>query len=364
MAEQEKKKRMLGFDLARSLAVFGMVLVNFKLVMAGMATSPSWLASFTGLFEGRAAATFVVLAGVGVSLMTARARRSGDPEAIRRSRRDIMARALFLLVAGFAYTPIWPADILHFYGIYMMIGAALLMAPARILWLVVAGLSVGFTVLLLPLDYFGDWNWSTLEYRGMWTPRGLVKHLFFNGFHPVMPWAGFLLAGMWLGRQNLRDPVRWRRILLVALGIVVLTELGSALLINVLGQGAAAQDLEVIQALFGTGIIPPMPLYMLSAGATAYVVILICFRVAESRPEHPLLQPLIATGQLALTLYIAHVLIGMGLMESFGLISNGTLSQAVLWTIGFCGSGVIFAWLWRRRFQRGPLEWAMRRVTG
>ncbi len=62
-------KRIVGLDIARALAVLGMVIVNYKVVMVSNATQ-GWLATTTGLLEGRAAATFVVLAGIGLSLMT------------------------------------------------------------------------------------------------------------------------------------------------------------------------------------------------------------------------------------------------------------------------------------------------------
>jgi len=39
---------------------------------------PDWLVMVTGLLDGRAAATFVVLAGTGLSLLTKKARTLGD----------------------------------------------------------------------------------------------------------------------------------------------------------------------------------------------------------------------------------------------------------------------------------------------
>ena len=59
--------RVPGLDLARAGAILGMVLVNFHLVVAGGAGDPEWLQSAVASLQGRAAATFVVLAGVGAS---------------------------------------------------------------------------------------------------------------------------------------------------------------------------------------------------------------------------------------------------------------------------------------------------------
>ena len=66
----ESSQRQYGFDVARGLAVFGMIIVNFKIAMGAETAGPSWMVWLVGLLDGRAAATFVILAGVGMSLLT------------------------------------------------------------------------------------------------------------------------------------------------------------------------------------------------------------------------------------------------------------------------------------------------------
>ena len=61
-------KRIIGIDVARALAVIGMIIVNFKTVFGS--NGSEWLKSIVSIFDGKAAATFVVLAGVGLALMT------------------------------------------------------------------------------------------------------------------------------------------------------------------------------------------------------------------------------------------------------------------------------------------------------
>ncbi|MDP6410616.1 MAG: heparan-alpha-glucosaminide N-acetyltransferase domain-containing protein, partial [Planctomycetota bacterium] len=58
--------RVGGLDLARCLAIFGMVYVNFEVVLAAGEREPRWLGVLAACTEGRAAATFVVLAGIGL----------------------------------------------------------------------------------------------------------------------------------------------------------------------------------------------------------------------------------------------------------------------------------------------------------
>lgn len=173
-------KRIVGFDIARALAVFGMVVVNFKIVMVAEKSGTTWLDSAVGLLDGRAAATFVVLAGAGISLRSQKARASGDAGQVVQARTTLLKRAAFLLLAGLLYTPIWPGDILHFYGVYIAVAAFLLAAPARRLWTIATALVLAFPMLLFTLDYERGWDWATLSYDGLWTPAGMSRNLFFK----------------------------------------------------------------------------------------------------------------------------------------------------------------------------------------
>jgi uncharacterized membrane protein len=65
------------------------------------------------IFGGEAAATFVVLAGVGLALMTNSEIKNNDQAKIKMAQIRIIKRALFLFVVGISYIAIWPADILY-----------------------------------------------------------------------------------------------------------------------------------------------------------------------------------------------------------------------------------------------------------
>jgi len=358
------EQRIAGYDLARALAVFGMVVVNFKIVMGAEEAGPSWLVGLVGLLDGRAAATFVVLAGAGISLLSRQARWSGDRQQLARDRRRLLWRALFLFVVGLLYTPIWPADILHFYGVYVAVAALLLGASTRRLLAGAAALVTGFVGMLLTLDYNAGWDWNTLTYHGLWTPAGMVRHLLFNGFHPVVPWLAFLLVGMAIGRLDMASPAVRRRLFAWGAGVALAAEGASRLLVRTLAADATPAARELIQALLGTSPMPPMPLYMLAGAGTATAVIAAAVAVGERCREAACIRPLVATGQLALTLYVAHVVIGMGTLEAMGRLGHQTLPVALLASVVFCAGGVLFAHLWRRRFRRGPLEVLMRGLCG
>jgi uncharacterized protein len=351
--------RVEGFDLARALAFLGMVFVNFRVSIADERSGPRWLVWLVTRLDGRASATFVVLAGVGIALVSRRARESGDGAALAAVRGLLLRRAAFLFVVGLLYWPLWPADILHYYGAYIAIGAMLLDAPGHRLWTIALVLTGAFALLLvLGLDYSAGWDWETLTYHGFWTPSGFARNLLYNGFHPILPWLAFLLVGMWLGRRDVHDLAAWRRLALCGIATAALAETTSWLLVR-----AASSHLDQADAaaVFGTAPMPPMPFYMLAATATAVAVIALSVLAARRHAVACWLKPLVATGQLALTLYVAHVVIGIVPLEALGFLEGRrSVTFSVGWASAFCTGAILFADLWRRRFARGPLEMLMR----
>lgn len=351
---QPSQPRIVGYDVARALAILGMILVNYKTVMAGANRSDAWLSSLLGMLDGRAVATFVILAGVGVSLISKQGRAQPDGAGIRRARITLLKRALFLFVIGLLFVPLWPADILHFYGIYIAVAACLLTATTRQLWGAAALLVTGFVALTIVWDYETGWNWQTLAYADFWTLPGMTRNLFFNGFHPVFPWLSFMLIGMWLGRQEVHTPaVRWRLFVGGAATAVIAETLSWVLTRVVRGE---------LGVLFGTAPMPPMPLYMVAGTGTAIALIMLCLELTQRFPHARLIGPLTATGQMALTLYVAHVVGGLGLLEAIGRLENQSPLFITASAVAFFILAVLFAYGWQQRFRRGPLEWVMHRL--
>ena len=90
-------QRTPGYDVARAIAVLGMVMVDLRhelLVYDRGAAALLWLFDRV---EGKAAALFVLLAGVGISLRT---RRRHDDEDSWDDRRPLAERALLLIGIG------------------------------------------------------------------------------------------------------------------------------------------------------------------------------------------------------------------------------------------------------------------------
>jgi uncharacterized membrane protein YeiB len=359
----EAARRIPGFDVARSMAMLGMIVVHFGLVMAEDHTRPSWSVWIMHVLDGRAAATFVILAGVGLTLLSRRAVASRDDRALDPVRTTLIRRGVFLLAMGFVNLVIWPGDILRVYGVSLIVAAGLIDAPGRRLLGNALGFLLGFIALLLVVDYEANWDWSTMTYHRLWTPRGAVRSLFYDGFRSVFPWTGPLIFGMWLGRRDLRDRAVNTRVVLAAVATSTLAELVSWCLVMYFGAHPHGMDHETIQALFGTDSMPPLPLFLLSSGGAAVAVIALCVRAAEAWPRAPWVAPLAAMGQMALTWYVFHILVGLGTVVALGLATREPLPIGQACGLLFFSAAGVISWPWKRRFRYGPLEWVMRRLT-
>ncbi len=331
--------RLNALDAARFVAFCGMVLVNFS-IAAQVAPADDWASAFVDALEGRAAALFVVLAVIGVGL-------SGV------SASQLLRRAVFLFLVGLINMAVFDADILHFYALYFLVGVMFLTAPARSLWIGAVGIVALSVAAHLILDYDRGWNWDTLSYTDLWTLPGFLYNAFFNGWHPVLPWAAFLLIGMAIARADLRTLCVQHRLIMWGFGAAVLALLPQNLTTD--------PDLA---ALLGTESIPPGPFYILAGTCSACMVIGLMLKLWPVIERLRLGKLLTAPGRQSLTLYVAHILIGMGVLEEAGLL-NGTLtaSEIVTYALCFCALSSAYAILWSRKFQRGPLEALMRRVT-
>lgn len=360
------KNRLEGIDFARAIAILGMTVVNFSIHIGNAEGDPAWLVQLESLFSGRAAATFVFLAGVGVALLAARARREPTKENRRKARLNLLKRGLFLFLLGVAFRAQWSYDILHFYGVYLTFAALVFLWPAR--WItglaVVTTLAfVGFYFALPPLLALDYWDSPSFA-----TPGLALQDLFFTGHHPVTPWFTFFLVGMAVGRIDLhRSANHWRLLIGGALLIGLAKAIKFAALDLALVKLIPAEEwgyaLRYVADMFGTSAYPPTPLYILFGLGTGMIVLSLSLMICAAGWRRTLFAPVIWTGQMALTFYLLHVYIGVTAADWFLPEEAHSVYWLFAWVIGFFVFCLIFATIWRSRFERGPVEWAMRRLV-
>ncbi len=353
--------RIIGIDVARALAVIGMVIVNFKVVLGE--EGQNWVKLLARVFDGKASATFVVLAGVGIALSTNSALRNNDLITLKIARTKIAKRALFLFVVGLSYMVIWPADILHFYGVYMLFTLLLIRSKPRRILMWAAAVILAYPFLLYWFDYETGWNLDTLAYLDFWEFGGFLRNLFINGFHPVLPWVSFMLVGFWYGKQDLNNDQFLKKAIGVSSAVFIGIQFLSYFSIRILSNGNE-ETLYNLSEIIGTNPMPPLPIYMLNGIAIAILVISLCILLGKNYATNKVVVALNNTGQLALTFYVAHVVLGMGLIEAISPSKMGAYSIefSVTYALFFSLTCIVFANLWLKHKPLGPLEWIMKMI--
>jgi uncharacterized protein len=358
------KNRIAGYDLARAFSLFGMLMINYWVLFEDYNADPEWQVALLNIIQGRAAALFVVLAGIGISLLSRQAYLNKDAGAIQTIRRSMLKRALFLFIIGLLNRILWPADILHFYGIYFAIGVFLMTVPNLRLGILAILPIAAFFILSFLVGFDRSWDWEGNSLSDFLNVPGLISHLFFSGQYPVFPWLAFLMTGIWFGRQNVYNRSFRRRCLLAALGAFVSTETVSWMAFHIsdvrlLGYNVA----DILPWIANIDPWEPMPLFVLSAIGTSLAVVILSILVAERFMNSLWLLAFSALGQLTLTLYVVHILLGLIVVFIMDMF-EWRVTLFTLWGSGlFYMAGMIFAYQWKKHHERGPLEWAMRHFS-
>jgi uncharacterized membrane protein YeiB len=360
---ESSKNRIIGFDLARAYAIFGMFIVNFNTVF-GRHTNHEGLSGFLSLFNGNSSTLFVMLAGMGVALMSNRVEYTELEK--KNIKSVILKRSWFLFFIGLVLCLWWPADILHFYGGYMHIAAFLLFVPKRWYLIAASGAIVIWHLLLLVIPFETGWDFSTLQYTDFWTVSGFLRNTLYNGWNPIFPWIAYFLLGMWLGRLNWSDKAVKIKVVVVAEIIFIATEA----LQYVASQSWFNTDLA---CYITADYIPPALPFMLSTASFGCAMLVVMMWVGEKWGETKLAQHLASTGQMTLTHYIVSLTVGMVLLafltgkEYTGKMTDQEPSSPLfilLYSIVYFVSSIGFSVWWKSKFKNGPFELLMRKISG
>jgi uncharacterized membrane protein len=195
------RDRLLGVDAARAVALVGMFCTHTLALRA-----PDGSESWTGLLaDGRSSALFAVLAGVGVALSTPR---PPDARAHLAASAGLLVRGVLVGLLGLALVGLDPpvAVILAYYGVLFLIAIPVLRLPAPALAAGAALVGIGMPFLShawrtgLP-----DGPGEQAGLAALADPGDLLVTLSLTGYYPALPWTAYLLAGMAVGRLDLRQ---------------------------------------------------------------------------------------------------------------------------------------------------------------
>jgi uncharacterized protein len=355
--------RIAGFDLARAYAIFGMFIVNFNTVF-GSQQNNSVIGKLLCLFNGNSSSAFVILAGMGVALMSIRS--NEETEKRTRLRKIVVRRSWFLFAVGLVLYWWWPADILHFYGAYLHFAAALLFVPKKF-YLICAGAAVIiFHFLLYIIPFEQGWNFDTLSYNDFFTIRGFLRNTFYNGWNPIFPWLAYFLFGMWLGHLNWQNKLLRRQLFVWAAGVFAAIETAQMFA----QKGFFNEELNFY---FTADYLPPFLPFMISTSSFALMLLLTCVLLTEKFHNYKIFVWLSKAGQMTLTHYISHLTIGMLIFATItGKKYSGQPTDSIptappyilCFSVLFYIAAVFFSHYWAKKFTYGPIESVMRKITG
>ncbi|GAB2732151.1 hypothetical protein GCM10027174_00780 [Salinifilum aidingensis] len=386
---------MIGVDIARGLAVLGMFVAH---------VGPSRFTPDAGgaagvldaLSAGHASVLFAVLAGVSLALLSG----GHAPRAAAAPRRDrvrITVRAVLLLLLGMVLTELGAPImvILSSYGAYFLLALPLLrVRPAAL------AATAAVWALLGPVVSFAlrsgieqSTAGGAVAFSDLTSPSGAGQaalRLLLTGTYPVLTWMPFVLAGMALGRLDLRARAVRLRVLATGACLAVLGYGGSWLGLHVFGGIRALEPLlsvlrplgerlgeEPLELLATTsfGAAPTTggpavlllagphsgtPFEILGSGGCALVALAVCLLLGDARGG-AVLSPLAATGALALTTYTAQALV---LIPVLGEAGEGSPARQPWLLLGaFTAATLLLCGLWRWWLGRGPLERVLHRAS-
>ncbi len=283
------------------------------------------------LADGRPSALFVLLAGVGLALLSGGAD-PVDGTRLVQARLRILVRAALLVVLGTALvlldTPV--VVILVVYAGLFAAGVAVLRWPR---WALV----VAATLVALVGPVVQQWAAARVTVADA-RPLDLVSVLV-GHYYPALVWIAYVLVGLAVGRSDLRAGRTHAALAIWGAALVVVGHGGAWAARLLLGEVTELTTAE-----------PHSSTFFEVAGntGTSLLVLAACLAVGVRWPRA--LAPVSATGALALTAYTGQ------------LLTIAVLGDEVVWqpsTAGwlvFLGVTVGLCWLWRATLGRGPLE--------
>lgn len=348
--------RRPGPDVVRAIAMLGVVVMNYHgyLILRGADRDGALSDLFdpwTGPLSTRFAATFVLTAGVGVTLMTRTS--IGDPERTRMMRWRLVRRGLLLYGSGLLFDMIWPGTILPFYGAMFVVAA--LLFTVRTNWIVATGIAAAAAAAAIRWWRFEaaadghDTTWLTDPGPG--SPRGLVFDVFVNGTHPLLPWLAFFCAGIVLGRSLTNTT--WRP---VASAVGFVLYVGSSI-----ANSAATSERTLV--LLSVDPFERSLAYTANALGTALLGFVAISWLADRFTGTTAVDALQQAGQMSLTIYLAHALVFNLLVDVLEVVEPAGLGTALTFAFGFWLAATAAAIASRRRFGRGPAEHLYRALT-
>lgn len=367
----------MGLDVARCVALVGMIATHM-LVPTGGDGGVSVVQQIAG---GRASALFAVLAGVSLALMSGRTEPVRGHEA-RAVAAGLAVRAGLIALLGLLLgsLPSGILVILAYYGVLFLLGIPFIRLRAGTLALLAAAWVVVVPVLThLARVHLPGAPIESPTFGSLADPLQLLTQLTVTGTYPALPWLGYLLVGMAVGRLDLTRSDTARDLGVVGVCLALVSWSASRLLTSRPGveqrlaetlTGPYSGDLRygLDHGLYGTtptgswwwlAVDAPhtgTPFDLAQTIGSALVVVAVALVVGRRFPRTA--SVVAGAGAMTLTLYSLHLV-----LRTPELLAEPGTSTFIAHVVIVMGAGAVY----RLAGQSGPLErsvtWVSRKVV-
>ncbi len=347
--------RYESLDVARGLAVLGMIYVHFVPAEGGTTDLETSLSGMVRVQEGTPAAMFCILAGMSWEIQSGR---SGSSS---RFRVYVVRRILALAIAGTLFHfLVWPTEILLPLALMSMLslvlsGVGKTAMLAAIFLLVVA---LPFLPLLFANYVTQDWNADGSHVADNTFGWASLRFLIFDGNYPVVPWMAFVLIGMLMAMSNEISSPRVKMWFYIAGPLAVISQ------IYAVWAEANSNLLGDLAAYLSSTWVPASIPFMLVSGSSAFALItfLMGWQSTSGLPRWT--TPLAQLGQASLTHYILHICLVFVPLRHFFPEEDWSIRIGLVAFVVYLVLAIPITRLWFCVFARGPLEEVWARVSG
>ena len=367
---KQSRARLVGIDAARGLALIGLMAIHI-LPAENEDTGDPTLA--WNLFYGDSAALFALLAGVGLALSS-----GGSQPHLRRkmagNRLGLVARALLIGVIALVIGAFMPQNddppangILLYYSVFFLLAIPFLHLKSRALFLSAAAFGIVAPILLQNLGpVLPEWSSFNPTLGHLFSePAGVVSQLLLTGSYPALAYMCYILAGLGIGRLDLRKSSVLAWIAGVGAALAILSNAASSVLLYTVGGYDRMLDAGIDEGfldgaiVWGLEDIPNTSVWWLTlatphnntpfsiASSLGIGLLVTAVLIAVGRKVGHWLTPLAAMGSMTLTLYSAHLL---------ALSAEVHYDQPGLWFVVHLAVAAAFGMVWSRWMGQGPLE--------
>jgi len=358
-------------DVARAVAMIGVVVFNYHASLNGTtAWNPlypsQWERLFnpgTGVLTTRFAAVFVLVAGVGVSLLTRTSRTSNDPMQLQQSRIRLLRRGVLLYSFGYVLQWIWPGTILFYYGAFFILAAFIFsVSTQRILAIGCASAIAAAAIAWWRIEQSFDGNLTAwLNPSSVDSPRNLMIRTFVSYTHPLFPWLLFFTIGIVLGRHIQRIAEFRQQLMLWSGGILVATYLINTFFAPEI---TITNHERLIATVLSTRPFDRGLLYSIGTLASSLLVLCVMSLIVDSLGKNSAIDVLARAGQMSLSIYLAHILFFNLIVHNLHLVGATGLDTALGLALVFYVVAIPMSALWRTYIGRGPAEILYRSFGG